>query len=201
MIYCIAIYYKLDNNNAFRASITYNLQNYSFFYRNQIKNFMHLVIREAVKSYDINDNFITLNHTHPQHNYKINIMTTSNIFFYIIITDFTYNTIIARKILYNLSLEFIKLKTLSNTIPKHIIADTNIIIKCMDDFMNNDYDKINKIKLELNEVSNIMKDNINNILERDVKIQDILQKTENLSKQSDEFKKATIKLNRCCLWF
>ena len=71
----------------------------------------------------------------------------------------------------------------------------------MNDFMNNDYDKINKIKLELNEVSNIMKHNINNILERDVKIQDILQKTENLSKQSDEFKKATIKLNRCCLWF
>ena len=200
MIYCIAIYYKLDNNNAFRTSMTYNLKNYSYFYRNQIKNFMHLVIREAVKSCDINENFITLNHNHPQHNYKINIMTTDNIYFYIIITDLIYNTVIARKILYNLSLEFVKLQN-NNIIQKHIVFDTNIIINCMNDYMIDEHEKINKIKLELNEVSNIMKNNINNILERDVKIQDILQKTENLSKQSEEFKKATIKLNRCCLWF
>ena len=58
---------------------------------------------------------------------------------------------------------------------------------------------LTKINDDLNETKDIMIKNIDSLLNRGEKIEDLLIKSENLSKESKDFLIKTKKLNRCCV--
>lgn len=206
-MYCTAIYYKLDNNNAFRVSSINNLQHISYFSRNYAKEFIHFTIREVVKSHDANntDIFSTVTHTHsnPKYNYKMNILTENFDYFFLMITNFDYDVILSRRILCDIAIEFRKLQITNKIIPKYITADSDFNSDFINDIIAKyaNTETVGKIKQDLNELTDVMKQNINILLERDIKIQDLLAKTQDLSEQSKQFKKAATKLNSCCFWW
>lgn len=65
----------------------------------------------------------------------------------------------------------------------------------------NKVDKIYAIKSELEGTIKICQDTINKLFIRDEELQDIIQKTENLSDQSKIFAIEARKLNSCCILF
>jgi len=204
-IYFLGIYYKLDNSNAFRIFTYYNLNNITYFKRTHAKDFIHLLAREFTKSRDINETFSTMEHLHSTYNYKINMLTENNKYYYIMITSINYDVKLSRIILCEVASEFKKIME-KHKIPKYVFKDMDlqdkklaiIIDKYKDDVTN---EKIDKIKENLNDLTEIMKNNIDKIVVRDFKINELLKKTDNVSKQADEFKKSAAKLNSCCGWW
>lgn len=60
-------------------------------------------------------------------------------------------------------------------------------------------DKVLKIQKELDEITAIMKVNLDTIISRGESLQDLLIKSESMSLQSKAFLKETEKLNSCCI--
>lgn len=204
-IHFLGIYYKLDNSNAFRIFTYYDLQNISYFKRSHAKDFIHLLAREFTKSRDTTETFSTMEHLHSIYNYKINMMTEDNKYYYIMITNIDYDTKLSRIVLCEIANEFKKIVILQK-IPKYVfndmdLQDKNLVIiiqKYKNDVTN---EKIDKIKEDLNNLTEIMKNNIDKIVVRDFKINELLVKTQNVSTQADEFRKSATKLNNCCGWW
>jgi len=198
------IYYKLNNNNVFKISTYYNLINISYFKKKYAKDFIHLLAREFIKSSNEKTIFSTMEHTQPNYNYLINIMSEDNKYYYIIITECSIDIKLSRLILCDFATEFKKYLT-DNKIPKYILNDIEIdnqlIASIIEKHWNKTNNKINKIKENLTELTDIMKNNIETIIIRDIKIQELLEKTDNLNQQSIEFKKSASKLNKCCGWW
>jgi synaptobrevin family protein YKT6 len=204
-IYFIGIYYKLNNSNAFHVFSYYNLEHISYFKRSYAKEFIRLLAREFIKSHDTNETFLTMDHVNLNYNYKINMLTEDNKYYYVIITNINYNIKLARYILCEIANEFKKLILLIQ-IPKYITNDMNIqhqnLTTLIDKYSNPTQDeKIIRITNELENLTQIMKNNIDKVLVRDLKINELLEKTNNLSIQSNEFKKSASKLNKCCGWW
>ena len=204
-IYFVGIYYKLDNSNAFRIFSYYDLKNISYFKRTYAKDFIHLLAREFTKSHDTKETFITMEHVHSIYNYKINMMTENNKYYYIIITDIDYDIKMSRIVLCDIASEFKKI-ILDKKIPKYIfkdidLQDKNLLLIIEKNKSNLTDEKIVKIKNELDNLTEVMKNNIDKIVVRDFKINELFEKTNNLSQQADEFKKSATKLNGCCGWW
>jgi len=62
----------------------------------------------------------------------------------------------------------------------------------------NDVDAISKIQKDLDETRDVMVQNIDKLLQRGEKIDDLLSKTEDLSASSKVFMKKSQSLNSCC---
>jgi hypothetical protein len=62
------------------------------------------------------------------------------------------------------------------------------------------YNKINSMQQQVNDVILIMKDNLDKTLERDEKIDNIENKTEELQDNSKRFEKVSIKLKQKMMW-
>ena len=60
-------------------------------------------------------------------------------------------------------------------------------------------DKISNIKYQLDDTKEIIIKSIDKILERGEKIEDLMQRSNDLSKSSIKFYKTTKKMNRCCI--
>ena len=60
-------------------------------------------------------------------------------------------------------------------------------------------DKLYSIRCNLDETKEIMYQNIENILARGEQIDDLVQRSSDLSKTSKQFYKTTKKMNRCCI--
>jgi synaptobrevin family protein YKT6 len=61
-----------------------------------------------------------------------------------------------------------------------------------------DYDKISKVKAELDEVKEIMTRNIETVIGRGEQLDELVKKSEDLSAKSKSFYKASKKVNGCC---
>ena len=61
------------------------------------------------------------------------------------------------------------------------------------------YDKIEKIKNNLEETKQIIMTSIDKIIDRGDKIEDLVKKTDDLSMQAKTFSRSAKKLNKCCI--
>jgi hypothetical protein len=206
MIYCLAIFYKLDNNNAFKIALVDNMSSFSIFARGTAREFMYLAIREAVKIHDTDSYFSEIHHIHPKYDFTMNIATDpSRLYFCVMVTTSDYNNRVARNVLCNLMGEFLNL-VFSKKITFKTDSDNDLKICNMSDMLIKyenwrDHDKIDKVKDDLKEVTAIMSANINKVIEKGIKLDKLILQTDNLSKQSMQFQIAAKKLNRCCFFF
>ena len=61
-------------------------------------------------------------------------------------------------------------------------------------------DNIMKLQNELNDVQDIMRQNLNELLKREENLENLMEKSKDLSAASVNFYKQAKKTNRCCTW-
>ena len=61
-------------------------------------------------------------------------------------------------------------------------------------------DSIMKLQNELNDVQDIMRQNLNELLKREENLENLMEKSKDLSAASVNFYKQAKKTNRCCTW-
>ena len=87
---------------------------------------------------------------------------------------------------------------------KTILSDFNLPMKHLDDKIilyqdPSKADKIHAINHELDETKKIMYKNIEKILDRGIKIDQLVEKSKDLSLSSKKFYKQSKNMNRCCI--
>ncbi|XP_062869854.1 vesicle-associated membrane protein 8 [Trichomycterus rosablanca] len=61
-------------------------------------------------------------------------------------------------------------------------------------------DKLNQVQDQVNDVKIILKDNINKVLERGERLDDLIEKTDDLQATADSFQKTTVRVARKYWW-
>ena len=84
------------------------------------------------------------------------------------------------------------------------ISDNKITQESLNKFIKEhqnpkNFDQLTKIKNDVNNVRDIMRNNIEKALERDEKLEDLFKKSEQLEDSSRAFHKVSKKMNRCCI--
>lgn len=119
----------------------------------------------------------------------------------VMVSDGEYPERVAFSVLSNLLEEF---ATLKDTSWKAASADTKIACPALDKAIK-EYqdptkaDKITKIQKDLDETIGVMHKTIENLLERDVKLNSLVERSDDLSAQSKLFYKSAAQHNQCCI--
>lgn len=101
--------------------------------------------------------------------------------YYIVITDKSYPSYIARQLLY-------------------LIENTNNVSKNFEEYKNPEkVDKIIRIKSELEEAKTIILDSVDKLLERGENLENLIQKAKQLEVSSIKFNDRARDMNRCCV--
>jgi len=173
---CFGIYLIKDTNEKF---IT-DLSNFNFFTRSKIKELMYGSVKEIIlRSDKLTNNIIDIELKFDQIFYLVGVKTSkaSCLIFTVESNPHKHLQILA---------QYLLIHEMADTIQanfEHIKSET----------------KIKQIQTELEEVKYIMINNIETILERGEKMEDLLIKTQYLSDASKQFVIETKKLNRCCI--
>lgn len=118
----------------------------------------------------------------------------------VMVSDAEYPERVSFSVLNNLLEQFAALK---DTSWKNASADTKIAFPALDTAIK-EYqdptkaDKITKIQKDLDETIGVMHKTIENLLERDVKLNSLVERSDDLSAQSKLFYKSAAQHNQCC---
>ena len=187
-LYSVLIY-SLYNKNPILLYSQYDLTDFSYFYRNNIKELLIGLSKQLIKRLDSNKHY-KVNETINDIDFVCHTFININNLCYIMITDKEY---LDRLIMNYISDISYNLHLYNN--------DTKISSDVLDNLWSkylNPKDSIQKIKDDLDETHIVVISSINKLLERGEKLEDLLMKTENLSQSSKFFLNRTKRLNRCC---
>lgn len=202
-------------------SYEFYLQDYSFLIRSKIQEFLINISREIVKrtprpsfqtildthSYIKDDLHLQKNSMIARDIQKYQVYTYSpeyNRLTYVLITTRNYRASPVHRLFLYLDQSFTQLHPelttqlkLSETISESCeFPDLKEKIKTCQD--QTKVDKVSEVQAKVDEVKGIMIKNIEDILERGEKLEDLLYKTEEVQSASVKFYKKSKKLNNCC---
>jgi len=171
---CFGIYAVKDAPD----TLILDLSKFYFFIRNKLREFMLASAREIIDRSN-NDSIIDIELNFKQTFYVVGLktITGSVLIFTTENMQHSHLIILARYIL---------TKGLRTTIPENF------------DLIRTDA-KIQKIQQELSEITYVMINNIDALLAREEKLDDLVNKTAHLSEESKTFYHKTKNMNRCCL--
>lgn len=204
-IYMIAIFHKQSNKDAYQIACSDNLSEFSFFQRGTIKHFMFLTMRESIRTHDSSSQFSTFEFLDSRYNFRMLFLSDVISKYYVcIVTKSDYSIGVAKRLIHKILSDF--LTTVDSSMSYDICKseDQCLPICGLDDYIkiyddDTKFASLDKINKDLIDIHDIMKENIEKIIDRGIKLDDLMTKTEQLSKQSLEFRRAAIKLNHCCL--
>ncbi len=157
----------------------YNLSNFFFIYRPKIKETIESVALELIKNikpnkfYKINEQFQSI---------EMTIYLFENDKIYIVITNDNYPQRVASKLI--------------GSVKNANVEQCNILFES---YQNPDkFDTITQIKNELEESKIIILDSIDKLMIRGENLDELIQRTDNLSETSFLFKNKAKNLNSCC---
>lgn len=205
-IYSLAIIKHQSDHHDLIMDIRYLLEKEPWRFRSTIKQtitFLTRTLSERVPH-------CTLNQIHEEIMGKVyvcHITVRSDSYGYAIITDEKYPVRLIIKIFGHLDQIIDKNKELldktvenKDKFKKKEYLNLPEIKPILDHFSNpEETDKILKVKKSLEETKVVMFDTIEKVLERGVKIEDLVKKSDDLNNQSKLFLLQTKKLNRCCV--
>lgn len=195
MIYIISLLFKSNNNDVYFLSKYNDLSDFSFFNRKYIKEFMIFSCRECVKAMD-NDEYVVYTHQVKDIKYSVYGFTNDQKLYCIMITNKEYPERMCWKVGVNCVTNFYK------EYPKYEVErDVDVPFPYLKVVFDNfsQPDKIYKLQQDLKEVKHIMIQNIEKVLERQEKLDYMVEKSNDLSLASKEFYKQSKKLNSCCI--
>ena len=177
---------------------SYYLYKYFYFQQKSIKELCHFIARNTFFRIDNND----LKYYYHKNFYFLTIIV-NNVCICAILDNDEYQINSLRRLLKDILDQFISLNTIEiKNSYKDFCLDFPEKFKHLVNYQNPEYyDKILKINKSLNETKVIMLQNIEKVLERGEKIDDLVKRSHDLSKTSKEFYKTSKKLNKCCFLF
>jgi len=155
-----------------------DLSKFYFFIRNKLREFMMASAREIIDR-SKNDSIIDIELNFKQIFYVVGIKTTTGS-----VLIFTNETMQHGHLI--ILARYILAKGLCKTISENF------------DLIKTEA-KIQKIQQELSEITYVMIDNIDALLAREEKLDDLVNRTAHLSEESKSFYHKTKNMNRCCL--
>ena len=209
----IFFYKKADDQEPIKLSEAMDLSTLAFFKRGTAKEVMVFFCREVVKRTANNSRVSISRDEHVAHVYVDNDGLSC-----VVLTDKEYPTRVAFDIIrqsfaafgeaFSSSSSSFSSTTSSSLLKKEwktISADSNISIDALNKLLQNyqqpqQVDKILKIQQDVDETKSIMIKNLEEMLNRGEKIEDIVNKSKELSKESKTFVRESKKLNSCCKW-
>lgn len=198
MIYCISLLFKSTNNNVYFIAKEYNLKDFSFFKRKHAKEFINFSSRECIKAMDKKD-AVYFNHKIDKLNYSVFGYTNNKKLYCSMVVNNKYPLRLCKNIAINLIDDFSKIYS-NYCVRKDSLLDDKLIKKYITDYEKPETsDKIEKVKKDLDDVKDIMVENITVLLNRGEKIDDLVEKTNDLSESSKRFYKTTKKMGYCCI--
>ena len=177
---------------------SYYLNKFFFFQQKSVKELCNFIARQTFYRVDNNN----LKYYFHQNFYFMTIII-DNICICAILDDDQYPINVLRRMLKNILSDFIE-KNLNElkSANKDFSLNYPELFKKLVCYQNpENYDKITKINKNIESVKIIMLQNIEKVLERGEKIDDLVRKSHDLSKTSKKFYKTSKKLNKCCFWF
>lgn len=161
----------------------YNLADFLFLYRSTIKDNIEIIASELVKRND-GKNLYKINES--RNGIDLTIYCSTYDKFYIIITNPEYPQTTAFELIKSLrGLDEFN----SEEVDKLFVSYQKPL----------EVDKVLRVKTELDETKLVMMDSINKLLDRGERIEDLIDKTNQLSENSSVFKVKARELNSCCI--
>ena len=204
MLYQLSILCK-TYTDVFFVSDYKNYSSFGILKTSTLESFTKMTIRECIKkhNFDKNSSFIKIvDEKIPIDVVLYMLSLRDNNFIVALIASSKYPSRICKQIMLNIMNDFYDTKLMH---PKLAIIANDVYIKnnYIEHIFNNyqdpkKCDKIELIKSQLDETKDIMINNINLILERGEKIEDLLQQSKDLNMTSKLFLKQTKKINSCC---
>lgn len=192
-----------DENSAIVLSHQENLKHVHFFMKGTIRELVTFLSKEIIKKTEKNK---TKSVQHED--YLINsalLETELGLIGSVIVTNLEYPTRVSFSILENSIKEFIKEIdfTKKNEKISNLKKDTNIRSPYLEKMIKDSQDptkidKISKVKTEINETVDILKETIEQVFERGIKIESLIEQSNDLSITSKLFYKEAKKQNDCC---
>lgn len=163
----------------------FNLSSFNFFEKPTIKYYLNLANVEASKHVRYGERKSITIQKYVAH---VLAPSSNNNNTYIMITDDDYPSKSAHLLL--------------NIIASSSIKDQQNLLHWIEVAKNpKDFDKIENINQQLNDIKDIMLDNIEKIIERGEKIDVLEERSRQLMNHSETWWKDTKKLNRCCKYY
>jgi synaptobrevin family protein YKT6 len=177
-IYSIIVFLKKEDANLTIHKSSFYLKDVSFFIRSNVKEFLTF-LSKTVATNAKNQKLRIVEKEHAIY------IDSDNEYIYVIATDLEYNMRAAFSIMSELSKE---------------INDKNFDLdKTIEKYQNpEETDKILKIQKMIDQSKIVMLDNIDKVLARGEKIDDLIVKSSDLSMSSKEFYKEAKKANSWC---
>ena len=188
------IVYNILHQKPLLVSEALDLTKWNIFVRNSVKEYMRFITRELASRYS-SENYQIFEYQPENIDITFNAHCKSNTkYCAIIITENDYKQSVAievlRKTLFNIE------KSIHSDVIKDINVDCGL--KELLAKYKTGEDKIDEIQKDLDETKEVMVQNVNKLLERGEKIEDLINKSEDLSYSSKAFSKRTKELNRWC---
>jgi len=118
------------------------------------------------------------------------------------ITDTKYPSRVCKEMMLNVLNDFninYKPKINTTSILKDLNIKNDLIISNIEKYQEaSSYCKLEKIKDDIEEIKEVMMNNIEEMLKRGDKLEDLIKKSNDLSIESKRFLKASQKVNSCC---
>jgi synaptobrevin family protein YKT6 len=208
MIHIIAILIK-NSGKTYFLNYEYDFTNFSYFEKSTVKEFMKLAIRESINNFtDEFGRYITI--SDKKYYDKISLHILSDIehkYFITMITDNKYPSLVCKEMLHTLLTDFLESKDKFfddnkiniETLSKDYYIENiklNEYIKKYQDYES--YSKLHAVKKQLEDIHELMIHNIDLVLKRGESLEILIEKSNDLSKNSKKFYKHAKKINKCC---
>jgi synaptobrevin homolog YKT6 len=185
---------NIENTHILSAS--YNLREFYMFQKNGVKELCNFIARNGFYRNEVSK------YTHITHKgfYVSYYSNTSGLCICAVFNDNNYPSQVIKRVLKLTLDEYI---SEYDDTWKNCDKDFSLPMKNLDNKLikyNNpeNADTLYKINADLQATKTIMHENINKILERGEKIDELVEKSRDLSKSSKKFYKTTRKMNSCC---
>lgn len=194
-IYCIAVLHKGESKvNPLAAA--HELSSFGYFQRSSVKEFMDFTCKIVAERTVVGSRASV-----KEQEYICHVYVRSDSLTGLVIADHEYPQRVAHTLINKVLEDF------TNKVPKSQWPTANqstIQFGELTDYLQKyqdpkQADSMTKIQSELDETKIILYDTIEKILEREEKLNDLVEKSEGLSMQSKAFYKTARKTNSCCV--
>lgn len=197
-LFYIGVLYKRENNSVLTLKSASDVSSFGYFQRKSVQEFMRFTAKVFTERSDL------ATRSSGQHKeYVCHVYLRSDRLAGVLISDLEYPSRVAHTLLSNVLNEFSE--QIPSTRWSSMIEDQAPYIKLeqyLAKYQNpNEADSMTKIQNEIDETKIILHNAITGILERGEKLDDLVEKSEDLSLQSKLFYKTAKKTNQCCQYY
>jgi len=196
-LYALIVYSKTDDNKVLTLRAAFDLKSFSFYQRSSVQEFM-LFTGKIVAERSAQPSRSSV----KEQDYMCHCNVRTDGLAAVLVSDTEYPQRVAFTMLSKVCEDFIA------TVPAHTwmnVVDQNAPYDKLPEFLARyqdptKADAMSRVQEEIDQTKIVMHNTIAAVLDRGEKLDDLVEKSENLSAQSKMFYTQARKMNKCCNW-